>query len=117
MATSFVSFLFLFYKPELDPSSLPTKVFFSGSLQRLHNWLTMVNFRIFTSLTYLTQIAFVGGNAQTNRSQLMDIVPKREVLYVGGKYTNVTASLGSSLFYAYLTMENRIKQQMSRQWL
>ena len=55
----------------------------------------MVNLRTFTSLTYLTQVAFLGGNAQTNSSQLMDIVPKREVLYVGGRYTNITASLDS----------------------
>lgn len=52
----------------------------------------MLNLRTFTSLTYLAQVAFYGGNAQTNSSQLLDIVPKREVLYVGGKYTNVTAS-------------------------
>jgi hypothetical protein len=55
----------------------------------------MVNLRTFPSLTYLMQAAFLGGNAQTNSSQLMDIVPKREVLYVGGRYTNITASLDS----------------------
>ena len=38
------------------------------------------------------QVAFLGGNAQINSSQLMDISPKREVLYVGGQYTNITAS-------------------------
>lgn len=54
----------------------------------------MVNIRTFTSVAYLSQFAFLGGNAQTNSSQLRDIVPKREVLYVGGKYTNITASLG-----------------------
>lgn len=53
----------------------------------------MVNLRALTSLTYLTQVAFLGGNAQTNGSQLTDIVPKREVLYVGGQYMNITASL------------------------
>jgi hypothetical protein len=52
----------------------------------------MVNFRTFTSLTYLSQVALLGSNAQTNVSQLMDIVPKREVFYVGGQYANVTAS-------------------------
>jgi hypothetical protein len=56
---------------------------------------TMLNLRTFTSATYLAQIAFLGGNAQTNSSQLLGIVPKREVLYVGGKYTNVTVSLMS----------------------
>lgn len=50
----------------------------------------MVNFRAFTSLSYFSQLAFLGGNAQTNGSQLADIVPKREVLYVGGRYTNIT---------------------------
>lgn len=55
----------------------------------------MVNLRTFASLTYMTQVAFLGGNAQTSSSQLMDIVPKREVLYVGGQYTNITASLHS----------------------
>ena len=52
----------------------------------------MVNLSTFTSLTYLMQVAFLGGNAQINSSQLMDISPKREVLYVGGQYTNITAS-------------------------
>jgi hypothetical protein len=47
------------------------------------------------SLTFFTQFAFLGGNAQPNGSQLMDIVPTRRVLYVGGRYTNVTASLNS----------------------
>ncbi|KAG8420770.1 hypothetical protein J3458_002698 [Metarhizium acridum] len=50
----------------------------------------MVNFGTFTSLTQLTQVALLGGHAQANSSQLRDIVPKREVLYVGGRYTNVT---------------------------
>ncbi|KAJ4352035.1 uncharacterized protein N0V89_007381 [Didymosphaeria variabile] len=50
----------------------------------------MLNLRTFTSVTYLAQIAVLGGNAQYNSSQLLDIVPKREVLYVGGKYTNMT---------------------------
>lgn len=55
----------------------------------------MVNLRTFIFFTYLTQAASLGGNAQTNSSQLMDIVPKREVLYVGGRYTNITVSLNS----------------------
>ncbi|KAF2737780.1 alpha/beta-hydrolase, partial [Polyplosphaeria fusca] len=50
----------------------------------------MVNLRTLASAVYLTQFAFLGGNAHTNHSELVDIVPKREVLYVGGKYTNVT---------------------------
>lgn len=56
----------------------------------------MVNLGTFTFLTHLTQVALLGGHAQANRSQLVDIVPKREVLYVGGRYTNVTASLDST---------------------
>jgi hypothetical protein len=52
----------------------------------------MVNLRTLASLTYLAQTAFVGGNGQTNSSQLLDIVPKREVIYVGGRYANITAS-------------------------
>ena len=52
----------------------------------------MVNLRTFTSLTYLSQIAFLGGDAHTDSSKLENIVPRREVLYVGGKYTEVTAS-------------------------
>ena len=55
----------------------------------------MVNLRPFASFAYLTQVAFAGDNAYTNSSQLRDIVPKRDVLYVGGQYTNVTASLNS----------------------
>jgi hypothetical protein len=93
ISTDFFPFLFLFYKLELEFSSIPTNISFLGSLQWLQDWFSMVNLRTFTSLTYLTQIAFLGGNAQTNSSQLMDIVPKREVLYVGGQYTNITASL------------------------
>ena len=52
----------------------------------------MFNVRTLTSLTYLSQFAFLGSNAQTNASELVDIVPRRDVLYVGGKYTNVTVS-------------------------
>jgi hypothetical protein len=73
-------------------------------LARLVN---MVNLRTLTSLTYLAQVASLGGNAQTHSSQLRDIVPRREVLYVGGRYTNITASLVSHKVYAYLRLENR----------
>jgi hypothetical protein len=70
----------------------PANVSLPGSLQNIQDWLTMVNLRTFTSLTYLSQVVFLGGNAQTNSSQLGDIVPKREVFYAGGKYANITAS-------------------------
>lgn len=83
-----------FYKFEMELFSLSTNVSL-GSLQNFGDWVNMFNLRTFTSLTYLTQVAFLGGNAQTNSSQLTDIVPKREVLYVGGRYANITASLDS----------------------
>ena len=56
----------------------------------------MANLRTFL-LAYATQSACLGGNAQPNGSDLADIVPKREVLYVGGQYTNVTASSSPQL--------------------
>jgi hypothetical protein len=40
----------------------------------------------------LTQLTLFGCNAQTTNTDLKDIVPKREVLYVGGQYKNVTVS-------------------------
>jgi hypothetical protein len=52
----------------------------------------MVNLRTFASFTYLMQAAFPGDNAQTDSSRLLDIVTKREILYVGGRYANITAS-------------------------
>jgi len=65
----------------------------------------MVHLCTFTSLAYLSQIAFLGGNAQTNSSQLVNIIPKREVLYVGGQYTNITASFRFHKFDAHLTQK------------
>ncbi|KAJ3537178.1 hypothetical protein NM208_g6423 [Fusarium decemcellulare] len=62
----------------------------------------MASLRLFTCLTYFTQVAFPGGNAQISSAQLIDIIPKREVLYVGGRYTNITASLDSHSFYIYV---------------
>ncbi len=61
----------------------------------------MGNLRNLTSLLYLTQFAFLQANAQTNSSQLRDINPRREVLYVGGRYTNITVSFA---FYLLLTL-------------
>jgi hypothetical protein len=75
----------------------------------------MVNLRTFTSLTYLTQAAFLGVNARTNSSQLLDIVPKREVLYVGGRYTNITASFDLHELFAYLRLGNRTTQPIPHQ--
>jgi hypothetical protein len=93
---AFLPALFLSDKFELNLSSLLTTASFPRSLQLLQNCFNMFNLRTFTSLTYLTQVAFLGGNAQAKSSQLKDIVPKREVLYVGGRYTNITASLDSN---------------------
>jgi hypothetical protein len=77
----------------------------------------MFSFRTLTSLTYLTHVAFLGGNVQTHGSQLRDIVSKREVLYVGGRYTNITASLDFHQIYAYLKSPNRKMQSILLQWL
>jgi hypothetical protein len=102
ISAGFLLLLSLFhdFKPGLP--SLLTNIS-SGSLQWLQHRFTMVNLQTFTSLTYLSRIPFLGGNAQANRSQLMGIVPKREVLYVGGQYTSITASLDSHRLDAYLT--------------
>ncbi|XWW97834.1 hypothetical protein V2A60_005821 [Cordyceps javanica] len=43
-----------------------------------------------TFFAYWTQFVFLGSNASHNDSSLSDIVPRRDVLYVGGEYTNVT---------------------------
>ena len=44
------------------------------------------------ALACLTSFTSFGCNAQTYNVDLKDIVPKREVLYVGGQYKNVTVS-------------------------
>jgi hypothetical protein len=77
----------------------------------------MLTFRTLTSLTCLTYFAFLGGNVQTRGSQLRDIIPKREVLYVGGRYTNITASLDSNQLYMYLRLPNRTMSSILHQWL
>ena len=43
-------------------------------------------------LLCLTQV-ILGGGAKTNRTSLEQVIPRREILYVGGRYTNITASL------------------------
>lgn len=83
----------------------PTNVFLSDCLQYFQVWLNMISFRTLASFTYLTQVIFAGGNVQSNCSLLEDIVPRREVLYVGGRYTNVTVSLGSHQVIACLRLE------------
>lgn len=79
--------------PEFEELSCLLTNISLGSMQWLQDRFNMVNLLTFTSLTYLTQIACLGCNAQTNTSMLLDIVPKREVFYVGGQYTNITASV------------------------
>ncbi|KAH6644179.1 Alpha/Beta hydrolase protein [Boeremia exigua] len=49
----------------------------------------MLNIRCFS---FLAGVTLLGCNTQTNRSRLEAVVPKREILYVGGRYTNVTDS-------------------------
>jgi hypothetical protein len=70
----------------------------------------MITIPTLTSLTHLVQVAFLGGNAQAHSSQLKDIVPHREVLYVGGRYTNVTVCLDFRKLCAYLRLKNRTMQ-------
>jgi hypothetical protein len=67
----------------------------------------MFNLITLTSLIYLTYVAFLIGNVQIHGSQLRDVVSKREALYVGGRYMNITASLDCHQFYAYLRLQNR----------
>lgn len=70
----------------------------------------MVNLRVFASLTYLTQYAFLGGYTQSDESRLHNVIPKREVLYVGGQYTNITVTIlspGLAILYRHLRMQSR----------
>jgi hypothetical protein len=62
----------------------------------------MLNLGTLTSFTYLAQVVGRLGNAQTKGVQLLDIVPKREVLYIGGQYKNITASLDPCIFVRLL---------------
>jgi hypothetical protein len=52
----------------------------------------MIGIRTLGDLLYLTQVILNGG-AQFNHTSLEQVIPKREILYVGGRYTNITASL------------------------
>ena len=53
----------------------------------------MVNFRTLAAFAYAAQYGALGASAGNGRSWLLDLVPKREVLYVGGRYTNITVGL------------------------
>ncbi|ATY61089.1 hypothetical protein A9K55_006493 [Cordyceps militaris] len=63
---------------------------------------SFTSFTSFTSLAYWTQFAFAAANAQANTSSLADIVPKRDVLYVGGEYTNVTDAVTNATSIALI---------------
>jgi hypothetical protein len=52
----------------------------------------MMGLRTLGDLLCLTQV-ILGGGAQFNRTSLEQVIPRREILYVGGRYTNITASL------------------------
>jgi hypothetical protein len=71
-------------------SFLSSISYISELLQWLQDCFIMVNLRTLTSLTCITQLAVATGNAYTNNTQLKDVIPKRDVLYVGGQYTNIT---------------------------
>jgi hypothetical protein len=66
-----------FYKTAVGLSSYPANLSFSRSSQ---GWVNMVNLRALTPFTFLSQVAFIGANAHSNSSELLNIVPKREVL-------------------------------------
>jgi hypothetical protein len=93
MLTEFRPRLFVFYV-----LALVTSITLAGSMQWLQDHFTKINLRTFTSLTYLTQIVGPGSNTHPQSSQLENIVPKREVLYVGGQYTNITVHFDSHCF-------------------
>lgn len=65
----------------------------------------MLNFRTITAVISLTHSVFLGADAETKSSELLDLVPKREVLYVGGSYQNVTAGFSVPMLPANLTTE------------
>ena len=65
----------------------------------LESWLlgatdraNMMGIDTLGDLLCLTQV-ILGGGAKTNRTSLEQVIPRREILYVGGRYTNITASL------------------------
>lgn len=76
----------------------------------------MFNSSAFVAFATLTQLALSGVNAQSNYDHLKDIVPKRDVMYVGGQYQNVTVSGGPPHFCLYNSNKCRILRQMRRRW-
>jgi len=91
-----------------------TYVSLVGSLQYLQS-LTMVNLHSMSPLAYLLPIVSIIGNARSNPTDLSAIVPKREVLYVGGKYTNITASSLPRCSFSSLRLHIRTMQPTPRQ--
>lgn len=67
----------------------------------------MVNSSALIAVAYLTQVTLGSSNAQTDYSHLKDIVPKRDVLYVGGKYQNVTVSQRSNHLHKHQNKPRR----------
>lgn len=51
---------------------------------------SMMNFRALICLAVLSQKIFAGKHQANSPDSLKDIVPRREFLYVGGQYTNIT---------------------------
>jgi hypothetical protein len=56
------------------------------------NRANMMGIRTSGDLLCLTQV-ILGSGAKFNRTGLGQVIPRREILYVGGRYTNITASL------------------------
>lgn len=52
----------------------------------------MMGINTLGDLLCLTQV-ILGGGSRNNRTSLEHVIPRREILYVGGRYTNITASL------------------------
>lgn len=77
----------------------------------------MISLSTLSLLISVMQAVLIEGNVRSPPTQLKDIVPKREVLYVGGEYTNVKASLDSHMFHADLRSQNRMMQSTLHPWL
>jgi hypothetical protein len=52
----------------------------------------MVNLRALGCLPSVAHVVVLGCNVQTGIPNLEALVPKREVFYVGGQYTNISVT-------------------------
>ena len=86
-----VSFLHAVFLVSFFDSDLQV-VFRVAYLLGVTDRVIMMGIGTLGDLLCLTQI-MLGGDAQTNRTSFEPVVPRREILYVGGRYTNITASL------------------------